>query len=68
VAGDAPPRRRGRPALKTDESSVNCHLRLPVSEYDTAYRLARKNGVSISYVLRSAFRLAVKRPRGLDEP
>lgn len=61
MADDTPKRRPGRPTLKAGEPSVPCYLRLPSSEYNLAVRLAEKNRVSVPHLLRTAFRLAVKR-------
>jgi len=59
---DEPVKRpRGRPTLKAGEPSLDVHFRLPHSEYHLACRLAEKNRVSVPHLLRTAFRLAVKR-------
>lgn len=58
---DAPPRRRGRPALPPDEQGVNASVWMRAKDYDRAAHLARHQGVSVSQYLRRALATGLRR-------
>lgn len=54
------PKRRGRPALVEGEPSTPVNVRIPARDYDRACKIARRQDVSVSEVLRQGIRRAVE--------
>ena len=46
------PERRGRPPLTPGEQPARVHLSVPAADYDRAYQLAQREGISVPQLLR----------------
>jgi predicted HicB family RNase H-like nuclease len=57
-------RRRGRPPLSPGETSERVCVRLPESDYDLVYKMAKANRVSVPELMRQALRHLVSDQRG----
>jgi hypothetical protein len=60
-------RKPGRPRLKPGEASTCISVRVTVSDFDRACKLASRDRVSLGNIFRRAFRLLPEEARDDDE-